>query len=127
MKLLLNRFLRNEEVTLGALVATGFRAYILEPPWKNNEPNVSCIPEGEYPCHWLNSPKYGWVYGVMEVPGRSHVLIHPGNIPRHTRGCLLPGSGIGQIEGSPAVLNSRDTTYRLFKHLDKEPFLLEIF
>jgi hypothetical protein len=87
---------------------------------------VSCIPEGEYECHWIRSPKYGWVYTVMEVPDRSHVLIHPGNIPRHTRGCLLPGSAVGEIEGFPAVLSSRATTRRFFKHMDKESFILEI-
>ncbi len=122
----INRFLQNNKVTLGALVAQGFRAYTLEPPWKDNKPNISCIPPGSYECYWHRSPKYGWVYLVSGVPGRSHILIHPGNIPQHTRGCLLPGANIGELKGHPAVLTSRATTRRLFKHLGKQPFLLEV-
>jgi hypothetical protein len=60
------------------------------------------------------------------VPDRSHILIHPGNIPRHTRGCLLPGNKVGDISGFTAVLSSRLTTRKLFRHLGKQPFLLEV-
>lgn len=126
LKVRLNRFLQNKQCSLGALVAEGFRAFILEPPWKDNKPNESCIPVGEYECHWHRSPKYGWVYLITGIPERSHILVHPGNIPRHTRGCLLPGSSVGKLSGFPAVLNSRTTTRHLFKHLGKQPFLLEV-
>lgn len=126
MKVRLTRFLQNDKCSLGALVAEGFRAYTMEPPWKNNKPNISCIPPGEYECYWHRSPKYGWVYLVSGVPDRSHILIHPGNIPQHTRGCILPGSQLGEIQGHTAVLTSRNTVRKLFKHLEKQPFLLEV-
>lgn len=80
----------------------------LENAWRDNEPRVSCIPEGEYSLHLIHeSPKYGVVPKVLEVPGRSHILFHPGNLARHTLGCILPGTGFGVLEGQNAVLSSR--------------------
>lgn len=112
--------------TLGELQAGDFRCVTMEPPWRDNEPNVSCIPAGEYPCLWRQSPRYGWTYAVAGVPGRSAILIHAGNTYRHTRGCILPGARRGALGGLPAVLLSRDTTRRLFQVLKEEPFLLEV-
>lgn len=60
------------------------------------------------------------------VEGRSHVLFHWGNLPRHTRGCVLLGSKIGKLKGQDAVLMSKATTRKFFKHLNKQPFLLEV-
>lgn len=117
--------MQNSECSLGALVAQGFRAYTLEPPWKDNKANISCIPPGEYECHYHRSPKYGWVYIIM-VEGRSHVLFHWGNLPRHTRGCVLLGSKIGTLKGQTAVLMSKATVRKFFRHLEKQPFLLEV-
>lgn len=98
----------------------------MEPPWLDNIPNKSCIPEGDYDCHWHKSPRYMWVYTLMGIKGRSHVLIHPGNIARHTKGCILPGKRMGVLHGQPAVLSSRIATRQLFNHLDREPFTLEV-
>lgn len=112
--------------TLGELELEGYSCVTMEPPWADNRPNVSCIPPGEYPCHWHKSPRYGWVYAVLEVPGRSHILIHPGNIVTHTKGCILPGKRVGELGGMPAVLVSRSATRSLFDVLEKQPFTLEV-
>ena len=112
--------------TLGELELEAFSCVTMEPPWADNRPNVSCIPPGEYPCHWHKSPRYGWVYAVLEVPGRSHILIHPGNIVTHTKGCILPGRRVGAIGGMPAVLVSRAATRSLFDAAMREPFTLEV-
>ncbi len=112
--------------TLGRLELEGFSCVTMEPPWANNKPNVSCIPPGEYQAHWHKSPRYGWVYALLGVPGRSHILIHPGNIVTHTKGCILPGARVGELGGLPAVLVSRATTRRLFDALDRRPFTLEV-
>jgi hypothetical protein len=112
--------------TLGELELEGFSCKTMEPPWLDNRPNASCIPDGEYPCAWHKSPRYGWVYAVLEVPDRSFILIHPGNLVTHTKGCVLPGSRVGILGGMPAVLVSRATTRRLFDVLGKQPFTLEV-
>lgn len=80
----------------------------LENTWADNEPRVSCIPEGEYRLHLMHeSPKYGVVPKVLEVPARSHILFHAGNRARDTLGCVLLGLGFGVLEGENAVVRSR--------------------
>jgi len=112
--------------TLGKLVLDDFECVTMEPPWANNKPNVSCIPPAEYQCYWHKSPRYGWVYAVFEVPDRTNILLHAGNIVTHTKGCILPGKKLGALGGMPAVLASRNTTRRLFNYLDRRPFTLEV-
>ena len=52
----------------------------LERPWVNNEPEISCIPEGEYICFKrLSQRAKGMTFEVGGVPGRSAILFHPGN------------------------------------------------
>ena len=112
--------------TLGELEHGDFSCVTMEPPWRDNRPNVSCIPEGTYPCRWHKSPRYGCVYAVLEVPFRSHSLIHAGNIAQHTKGCVLLGQRLGRLGGQPAVLISRATVRRHARLLDREPFTLEV-
>ena len=81
----------------------------LERPWLDNLCNKSCIPPGVYLCNYLersNSGKYKRCWHVQNVPGRSGILWHPGNLVRHTLGCILPGLCCGVLEGQTAVLSS---------------------
>lgn len=67
------------------------RSYvIIEDPWRQNRPHVSCIPEGTYYIEWGNFPKRGWCLYVDGVPGRTAIQIHVGNDTDDTEGCLLP-------------------------------------
>jgi len=108
---ILTRVLDDGNATVGTLhlAATPRPLCVtLENTWADNEPRVSCIPEGEYQLHLTHqSPKYGVVPKVMEVPDRSHILFHAGNRARDTLGCILTGSGFGVIEGENAVVSSR--------------------
>lgn len=76
--------------------------YTIELPWRNNEPNRSCIPEGTYVLKRRYSPKFRWHLEVKEVPGRSYILIHPANhAARELKGCIAPvllltGPGTGE-------------------------------
>jgi hypothetical protein len=46
-------------------------------------------------------------YEVTGVPGHWGILFHVGNYPQvDSEGCFLVGTGIGQINGVPAVLDS---------------------
>lgn len=84
-----------------------FFCYTMEPPDKNNEPQVSCIPTGIYICKLITSPHFGKVYQLMDVPNRDHILIHKGNAAfLDSKGCILLGSTLGTFKGYPAVLDS---------------------
>lgn len=64
---------------------------MLERPWLNNEHNVSCIPEGIYIVR-KNPPKESRPYTYFRfdhVEGRNNILIHRGNEPGDSKGCLL--------------------------------------
>lgn len=81
-------------------------AVTLENPWLANERNVSCIPEGEYECVRVQSPRFGDTFEVLAVPGRSHILFHKGNVAEDTSGCILVGEEFGTLHGDKAVLRS---------------------
>lgn len=76
-----------------------FQFKTLELPWKNNEKRMSCIPVGTYQLVKHNSPKFGACYWVQNVPGRSEILIHPGNYHTQILGCILPGQSHSDING----------------------------
>lgn len=104
----------------------GMVFYTMEPPWKDNRSNISCIPKGEYICKWHYSPRYKWCYQVNDVQNRSFILFHAGNIPRHTKGCILIGSRFGKLGGIPAVLSSKPAVRKFFDIMDKQDFILKV-
>lgn len=84
-------------------------AVTLEPPWRNNQRNISCIPAGTYIAELVESPKYGFVYEITNVPGRTHVLNHWGNKLDETLGCVLVAEKFGILHGKPVVLTSKNS------------------
>lgn len=92
-----------------------FSCFTLELPWMENKPNISCIPKGEYPLAHRNSPKYGDHIHVMNVPGRSYILIHPANFVSQLRGCIAPGDRRMDLnaDGTLDVANSKKTMDRI--------------
>jgi len=107
-KLILKRVAENEDGTFGVLIDgnTPF-ALTLERNWLDNKPNESCIPAGEYVCKRIISPRFGKTFEVTNVPGRSHILFHTGNLEEHSKGCILIGEEFGYLNGKVAVLSSR--------------------
>lgn len=81
--------------------------WTLEPPALLNEKNKSSIPAQQYLCLRVNSPTYGETFQVMDVPGRTSVLFHPGNTIIDTQACIMPGLQVGELAGRRAVLSSR--------------------
>lgn len=113
---------------IGFMVVDGEVFYTLEPPWRDNQRNVSCIPPGSYNVNFMPrswSGKYRNCYHVTGVDGRSEILIHVGNLPEHTRGCLLIGKKLGSLAGKPAVLSSK-IALRQFVNSTEECFNLRI-
>ncbi len=112
----------------------GFSNYCLELPWRNNRTSLSCIPAGTYNVKIRQSPKFGQIFHVTDVHGRSYILIHAGNYAgdikkgyrTNSAGCLLLGQKRGWIGKQKAVLNSKITIRRFMQALNNEPFKLII-
>lgn len=81
----------------------------LEPPDLENQLNRSSIPAGQYFMKRTVSMSYGHTFEVCDVPGRAHILFHPGNLVSHTQGCILLARHYGKLAGNRAVLNSGRT------------------
>lgn len=97
-----------------------------ELPWRDNQPNISCIPAGVYPLKMTNSPKYGPCYKVYNVDGRTDILIHKGNYVRDTLGCILPVSSYGVSHDEFAGLSSKNAYDPLMARLAGENHTLTI-
>lgn len=86
-----------------------------EPPWKNNRTGVSCIPPGKYECEIRQSPHFGLCPEILNVPQRTHVLMHAGNWAGDTEegrlsdseACILPGLRFATLKDQQAVSGSR--------------------
>lgn len=120
--------------TTGTLVTNGFQCFTLELPWRENKPNISCIPSGEYIIQIRQSPRFGKIYWVTKVKNRGYILIHSGNYAgdvnkgykSHVEGCLLLGSKFGILETQLAILNSRVTLRKFMNHMQYKTFNLNI-
>ena len=63
----------------------------IELPWKENEHEFSCVPEGKYEIIKRYSPKLKWHLQVCSVPDRDCILIHPANDDiKELKGCIAP-------------------------------------
>ena len=87
-----------------------------ELPNLDNQPNISCIPEGTYQCDWILSNKLGWVYRLQNTGTRTNIDIHSGNFTSQILGCIETGDKYGQIDGEFAILDSKDSLTKLFNY-----------
>ncbi|EAP86682.1 DUF5675 family protein [Croceibacter atlanticus] len=101
-----------EKGTNGALFVNGqFLCFTIELPWRENQRNISCIPEGTYEIVARHSKRFQNHLHVQDVKGRSLILIHPANNAlKELRGCIAPVSQLADIgEG----WNSRESLNKL--------------
>lgn len=110
------------DCTLGRLSCGKLKCFTLELPDNNNQPNISCIPAGEYQAFKRNSPKNGLCIELLNVPGRSNIQIHAGNYTRQIQGCILPGDSIKYLDadGTPDVTNSKSVLGSLLESLPEK-------
>lgn len=124
MNFTLLRLYFTERSTCGELLAansTQRLAYTLELPTKDGLPG-SAIPRGTYGIELMPSPKFmassdPWVQQyaermphLMDIPGRSLIMIHWGNFPEETEGCIL----VGDLHDLDQVGESRQAFERLY-------------
>lgn len=105
----------------------GKALYTVEQPWQNNEPFLSCIPEGTYRCERFSSVKNPNTWQVMDVPGRVAILFHPGNTKDDFQGCIGLGLDLGTVNSKWAVVGSKMAHNIFNEHLkDINGFTLDI-
>lgn len=119
--------IKQHDCTVGVLNYGDFRCFTLELPDLDNQPNISCIPQGTYKCSKFTSPTHGLCVAVHNVPNRTLIRIHTGNFTRQILGCILVGQSLVDIDndGIIDVSNSGNTMKKLMSVLPNE-FLLEI-
>ncbi len=132
-------FCFNEQGTFGRLLFGDNTLHTIELPWRENQRRVSCIPTGVYQCALVNSPRFGRVYEVRNVPGRDHILIHASNLAgdvnkgwvTQLHGCIAPCERLGAIKipdgrMQKAGLVSRPALRKLMDWAGGKNFTLEV-
>ena len=128
MKLLIERYSDSGIQTIGdGYIIDNFNHAIydfhtLELPWKDNEPQISCIPIGDYKVVKRWSNKYKFHFHIQDVENRSFILIHAGNFHTHTKGCILVGDDLKYLDSDDEidVVGSKDTLEVLLKILPEK-------
>lgn len=118
MRMILKRVSYSDHGTFGVLLYENIPfAVTLERPWRDNRRSESCIPTGEYSClrcrrspdyGYADSPRFGDTFQVYNVPGRSKILFHKGNLDDDSHGCILIGEQFGRLNDEPGILRSGD-------------------
>jgi hypothetical protein len=85
--------------------------HTIELPWRENQRNSSCIPEGRYQLKKGMSNKHGLHIRIQAVPDRDAILFHPGNdAARDLKGCIAP---VMMLTGPGKGVRSRIANERL--------------
>ncbi len=98
-----------------------FNCATLELPWINNQPRVSCIPEGRYTMKFEYSNSFKeFLWELKNVPGRSEIKIHRANYPKDLLGCIALGLSHADIDkdGLLDVISSRVAVERFHTAMD---------
>lgn len=126
LTLFLERELTDTQTNGILTMPSGREFYTLEQAWRNNEPFVSCIPDGAYLIEPWQSPTHGDCYIVSggtvgKTKGvRTYILLHAANKVRELQGCIALGLGmrgdnltnsaaaiklfLQELNGNPAIL-----------------------
>lgn len=122
MIITIQRTVFTDKSTIGRLLIDGrFFCYTLEDKDRYLEDGgekvygETAIPRGVYDLKIRkDSPKYGEIPWLQNVPQFEWVYIHWGNKPEHTEGCIL----VGEDHANDFVSNSRATFAKLFNKIE---------
>jgi hypothetical protein len=123
MNLVITRIFEQQNATIGEVYLQDNYGQLiasfvsLELPFLNNQKTISCIPKGIYNCTPRSSKKFSKHFLVQNVPGRSTILIHVGNYPKDTTGCILLGyeCNFSVLHKHINITQSRDSLKRLLE------------
>lgn len=94
--------------------------FSLELPWRFNRPFISCIPQGMYKLR-LRTRKGQAVIDVLDVPGRSHIVMHPANDAQtELQGCIAPVSALGSAHTGTDSRKAMAKLVTLIRKVDPE-------
>lgn len=126
---------QTDEGTFGVMAFGSEQCRSLELPWRNNRRRVSCIPPGRYRCAPISHRRLGRVVSVLDVPGRSGILMHSANLAgdeelgwqSQLEGCIAPFERAGRMrnrsgEWQRAGLVSKPALNRVLDWADGKPF-----
>lgn len=115
MKLFLKRDYFSLSAVGGVLYVDGVRCCdTLEPAIIEGYGKGSCIKPGTYSIDYHYSPKFRkYMLTLCGVKGRSGILIHSGNTPKDSAGCILVGVRFDKENLS----SSRTTLYCLLERV----------
>ena len=115
--LLLIRDSFSDKAVLGKLYLNSeFYGHTLELAWKENQKRISCIPKGVYEVTKRHTEKSKYKYEhlhILDVPDRELILMHIGNYPKNSKGCIL----LGNTRALNFVGDSRKAFYKLMYDL----------
>ena len=107
LQLDLIRVSKSDLCTQGVLRLNGWAfAITMEPPWRDNQPDISCIPADVYTCTRIISPHFGETFEITGVPNRAHILLHKLNAVNETKGCVGIGEEFGGTYDAPLIVGS---------------------
>ena len=124
----LTRMAYTDQGTFGLLRVGDLVLYTIERPWKDNEPNKSCIPCGTYLMHKGDFKGQYDNYELEDVPGRFAIEIHKGNVMADIKGCIATGTKQGVVNGKWAVLNSSNAhdTFMLGMNAERQAMIVVV-
>lgn len=108
--------------TLGLFFAENeYLCDTLELPWKDNQKNISCIPEGYYLINAVSTPHFDEAILINNVFNREGILIHAANEVKELQGCIAVG-----IKSVEILLQSRSNLSKILDILGTETGTLNI-
>jgi hypothetical protein len=131
----LTRMETGDQGTFGRLQVGPLVLFTGELPWRDNHPNLSCVPAGIYICEWTYSPRFRRnLYSVTAVPDRTGVRKHAANLMgdvtkgfrTQLSGCIALGEKLGWLDGQKAVLLSAPAMRKFEDFMERSRFELEI-
>jgi hypothetical protein len=85
---------------------------------RENVHEKTCIPEGRYKIELRMSPHFGRVLPhLLDVPGRTDILIHVANYPHDIKGCIGVGKWVN--DGTGAIGKSLLAVQELMEALNR--------
>lgn len=125
LRLVLTRRWVTGDTTMGTLTVDGMpECYTLEDVVRTAQgedihdvkvPGETAIPAGTYRVEMDQSPKFGRVPHLRDVPGFTDILIHAGNTVKDTEGCIL----VGLTRKPSALEQSRVALVELIKKIER--------
>lgn len=88
----------NNSITGEMYVNNTFLCHTLELPDRDNTPNISSIPDGNYGGIIRYDKPDGWRIELTNTATRAGIQIHIGNYPSDTKGCILVGDEVYNTE-----------------------------